>query len=224
MGSGYMWRPLSAGSLSLLPKVQIKVYHAKKNTYIDTIQQSCHLLWVWAQSKWTWKRVKLFWAIKIWSYLWHHVLWANEERAHQACYQHTVEKPASVIIWKCIITGGMGNFHICEGPINTKLYREIFWSNNCFKNPDDIFFCKGELLARQSQTPHWQHHSFEIKDAKLAGLQQHLSPTANIWHFIKWKKKHGGGAKYIQGTWKTFSPKPKSLQMNKQVPHWFLDV
>lgn len=102
-------------------------------------------------------------------------------------------------------------------PLIQNYIERYFESNNCFKNPDDIFFCKGELLARQSQTPHWQHHSFEIKDAKLAGLQQHLSPTANIW-------QHGGGAKYIQGTWKTFSPKPKSLQMNKQVPHWFLDV
>lgn len=103
-------------------------------------------------------------------------------------------------------------------PLIQNYIERYFEAITALKKPDDIFFCKGELLARQSQTLHRQHHSFEIKDAKLADLHYYLSPTASIWHFIKCKK-HREGAKYIQGTWKTFSPKPKSLQMNDQVPH-----
>ena len=42
------------------------------------------------------------------------------------CYQQKVQKPASVMIWECIIAHDMGDLHICEGIIDVEAYVGIF--------------------------------------------------------------------------------------------------
>ena len=37
-----------------------------------------------------------------------------------------VQKSASVVLWGCVSTHGMGNLHICEGSINAGRYIHFF--------------------------------------------------------------------------------------------------
>ena len=43
-----------------LHSTKLKLYHAKKKTYVKTIQKCCHLLWAKAHLKWSEKNGKLF--------------------------------------------------------------------------------------------------------------------------------------------------------------------
>ncbi len=45
----------------------------------------------------------------------HCVLRAKEEGDLSACYQHSVQKPASLMVWGCISVYGMGSLHVLEG-------------------------------------------------------------------------------------------------------------
>ena len=49
----------------------------------------------------------------------HRVLLA---KAHRACYQHTGQKPASVMVWGCISAHDKVDLHICEGTIDAEQY------------------------------------------------------------------------------------------------------
>ncbi len=46
------------------------------------------------------------------------VLWAKEEGDLPACYQRSVQKPASLMVWGCISAYGMGSLHVLEGTMN----------------------------------------------------------------------------------------------------------
>ncbi len=79
-----------------------------------------HVLWAKAHLKWTvskWKSV--LWSdeskfdILVGNHR-HRVLWAKEEGDFQVCYQHLVQKPASLMVWggvhKCIRYGQLACF------------------------------------------------------------------------------------------------------------------
>ncbi len=40
------------------------------------------------------------------------VLWAKEDGDLPACYQHSIQKPASLMVWGCISAYGMGRLHV----------------------------------------------------------------------------------------------------------------
>ncbi len=50
----------------------------------------------------------------------HRVLRAKEEGDLPACYQHSVKKPASLMVWGCINAHGMGSLHVLEGSMNAE--------------------------------------------------------------------------------------------------------
>ncbi len=50
------------------------------------------------------------------------VLRAKEEGNLPACYQHSVQKPASLMVWGCISAYGMGSLHVLEGTMNAEMY------------------------------------------------------------------------------------------------------
>ncbi len=53
------------------------------------------------------------------------VLWTKEERDFPACYQRSVQKPASLMVWGCISAYGMGSLHVFEGTINAERYIKV---------------------------------------------------------------------------------------------------
>ncbi len=53
------------------------------------------------------------------------VLWAKEEGDLPTCYQHSVQKPASLMVWGCISAYGMGSLHVLEGTMNAERYIKV---------------------------------------------------------------------------------------------------
>ncbi len=102
------------------------------------------------------------------------VLRAKEEGDLPACYQCSVQNPASLMVWGCISAYGMGSLHVLEGTRNDERYikgleQHMLPSRGC------VF----QLL---------QQHGFVVKEcgAELA-CSPDLSPIENIWGVIKLK-------------------------------------
>ncbi len=53
------------------------------------------------------------------------VLRAEEEGDLPACYQYSVQNPASLIVWGCISAYGMGSLHVLEGTMNAEKYIKV---------------------------------------------------------------------------------------------------
>ncbi len=49
----------------------------------------------------------------------------KEEGDLPACYQCSVQKPASLMGWGCISVYGMGSLHVLEGTMNAENYIKI---------------------------------------------------------------------------------------------------
>ncbi len=54
-----------------------------------------------------------------------HVLQAKDEGDLPACHQHSVQKPASLMVWGCISAYGMGSLHVLEGTMNAERYIKV---------------------------------------------------------------------------------------------------
>ncbi len=55
----------------------------------------------------------------------HRVLQAKEEGDLPACYQRSVQNPASLMIWGCISAYGMGSLCVLKGTMNTEKYIKV---------------------------------------------------------------------------------------------------
>ncbi len=128
----YFQKPLSVNPIRrAIFRCQLKLYHAKRKPDVNMVQKRRRVLWAKAHLKWTVSK-------------WKCVLWSNEStfdilvgnhgrcvlRAKEgdlpACYQRSVQKPASLIV----LGGGggglegysMGSLHVLEGTMNAESY------------------------------------------------------------------------------------------------------
>ncbi len=53
------------------------------------------------------------------------VLQVIEEGHLPACYQLSVQKPASLMVWGCISAYGMGSLHVLKGSMNAERYLKV---------------------------------------------------------------------------------------------------
>ncbi|KAK3565394.1 hypothetical protein QTP86_007945 [Hemibagrus guttatus] len=49
-----------------------------------------------------------------------HVIRTKEDKDNPSCYQRSVQKPASLMVWGCMSACGMGSLHIWKGTINAE--------------------------------------------------------------------------------------------------------
>ncbi len=104
-------------------RCQLKLYHVKRKPYVNMVQKRHRVLWAKANLKWTvskWKSVLSPDESKFDVLVWNHgchVLRAKEEGDLPACYQRSVQKPASLMVWrylmvlyKCIQYGQLAYF------------------------------------------------------------------------------------------------------------------
>ncbi len=114
--------------------------------YCDSIVIVSHVSWLYRIVRYPaiptpsvlWAKGHLKWTVLKWkSVLWsdeskfdilvgNHrclVLRAKEEGDLPACYQHSVQKPASMMVWGCISAYGMSSLHVLEGTMNVKVYK-----------------------------------------------------------------------------------------------------
>uniref|UniRef100_A0A9J7Z7X8 Uncharacterized protein n=1 Tax=Cyprinus carpio carpio TaxID=630221 RepID=A0A9J7Z7X8_CYPCA len=54
-----------------------------------------------------------------------HVIRTKEDKDNPSCYQHSVQKPASLMVWGCMSACGMGSLHIWKGTINAERYIQV---------------------------------------------------------------------------------------------------
>lgn len=112
-------RSLSEHSSPYNPKMQVKAPSCKEEAIYDTetrltvfFGHKVHLKWsktvLWSDEQ----EFDIVWKA------WRTVFRNKEERDLQPCYQHSVQKPASLTVCGCISSYGMGSWHIWKGTIN----------------------------------------------------------------------------------------------------------
>ncbi len=98
---------------------------------MNMVQKRRRVLWAKAHLKWTvskWKSVLWSASPNFTYFVGNHrcrVLRAKEERDFPACYQRSVQKPASLMVWGCISAYGMGSLHVLEGTMNAERYIKV---------------------------------------------------------------------------------------------------
>ncbi len=98
---------------------------------MNMVQKRHRVLWAKAHLKWTvskWKSVLWSDKSKFDILVGNHgrcVLRAKEEGDLPACYQHSVQKPAYLMVWGCISAYGMGSLHVLEGTMNAERYIKV---------------------------------------------------------------------------------------------------
>ncbi len=128
----YFQKPLSVNTIRrAICRCQLKLYHAKRKPYVNKVQKRRRVLWAKAHLKWTvskWKSVLWSDESKFDILVGNHrcrVLRAKEEGDLPACYQRSVQKPASLMVWGCISVYGMGSLHVLEGTMNAERYIKV---------------------------------------------------------------------------------------------------
>ncbi len=128
----YFQKPLSVNTIRrAICRCQLKLYHAKRKPYVNMVQKHRRVLWAKAHLKWTVsKRKSVLWSgeSKFYILVGNHgrrVLRAKEEGDLPACYQRSVQKPASLMVWGCISPYGMGSLHVLEGTMNAERYIKV---------------------------------------------------------------------------------------------------
>ncbi len=117
----YFQKPLSVNTIRhAICRCQLKLYHAKRKPYVNMVQKCHRVLWAKAHLKWTVSNFDI-----IVGNQGRRVLRAKEEGDLPACYQRSVQKPASLMEWGCISAYSMGSLHILEGTMNAERYIKV---------------------------------------------------------------------------------------------------
>ncbi len=164
------------------------------------IQKRRRFLWAKAHLKWTvakWKTV--LWSDEskfevLFGKLGRYVIRTKEDKDNPSCYQRSVQKPASLMVWGCMSACGMGSLHIWKGTINAERYIQVLEqhmlpSRRClFQGRPCIFQHDNARPHTASITTSWLRRK-RIRVLKWPACSPDLSPTENIWRIIKRKMR-----------------------------------
>ncbi len=204
------------------------------------IQKRRCFLWAKAHLKWTvakWKTV--LWSDKskfevLFGKLGRHVIRTKEDEDNPSCYQRSVQKPASLMVWGCMSACGMGSLHIWKGTINAERYIQILEQHmlpsrrRLFQGRPCIFQHDNARPHTASITTSWLRRR-RIRVLKWPACSPDLSPIENIWHIIKRKMRQRRPKTveqleaYIRQEWDNI-PIPKLEQLVSSVPRRLQNV
>ncbi len=151
------------------------------------------------------------------------VLQAKEEGDLPACHQHSVQKPASLMVWGCISAFGMGSLHVLEGTMNAERYIKVLEQH--------MLPSRWRVFQQDNAKPHtaaittaWLR-SRRVRVLNWPACSPDLSPIENIWCIIKrkihqrWTQTLQQLETYIMQEWdqipelqKLITPMPRRLQ------------
>ncbi len=116
-------------------RCQLNLYHAKSKPYVNMVQKRRRVLWAKVYLKLTdskWKSVQWSDESKFDILVGNHgrcVLRAKEEGDLHACHQHSVQKPATLMVWGCISAYSMGSLHVLEDTVPVPQWLEHYVSS-----------------------------------------------------------------------------------------------
>ncbi len=194
-----------SNSLTIRPRLphklyRSKLYRSKKKPYLNMIQKRRRFLWAKAHLKWTvakWKTV--LWSDEskfevLFGKLGRHVIRTKEDKDNPSCYQRSVQKPASLMVWGCMSACGMGSLHIWKGTINAERYIQVLEQHmlpsrcRLFQGRPCIFQHDNARPHTASITTSWLRRR-RIQVLKWPACSPDLSPIENIWRIIKRKMR-----------------------------------
>ncbi len=158
---------------------------------MNMVQKRHHVLWAKAHLKWTvskWKSV--LWSdeskfdILVGNHG-HRVLRAKAEEDLAVCYQRSVQKPASLMVWGCISAYGMSSLHVLEGTMNAERYIKVL-EQHMLPSRRCVFQQDNAKPHTAAITTAWLH-SRRVRVLNWPACSPDLSPIENIWHIIKLK-------------------------------------
>ncbi len=156
----YFQKPLSVNTIRrAICRCQLKLYHAKRKPYVNIFQKRRRVLWAKAHLKWTvskWKSVLWSDESKFDILVGNHgrrVLRAKEEGDLAACYQHSVQKPASLMVWGGISAYGMGSLHVLEGTTNAQRYIKVL-EQHMLPSRRRLFQGRPGVFQQDNANPH----------------------------------------------------------------------
>ncbi|KAK3565374.1 hypothetical protein QTP86_007104 [Hemibagrus guttatus] len=139
----YFQKTLSVNTIHrAIHRCRLKLYRSKNKPYLNMIQR--RFLWAKANLKWTvakWKTV--LWSDEskfevLFGKLGRHVIQTKEDKDNPSCYQRSVQKPASLMVWGCMSACGMGSLHIWKGTINAERYPKTNGKLNQCQNDQEF--------------------------------------------------------------------------------------
>ncbi len=162
------------------------------------VQKCRRVLWAKAHLKWTvskWKSVLWSDESKFGMLVGNHgccVLRAKEEGDLPGCYQRSVQKPASLMVWGCISAYGMGSLHVLEGTMNAERYIKVL-EQHMLPSRRRLFQGRPYVFQQDNAKPHtvaitsaWLR-SRRVWVLNWSACSPDLSPIENIWCIIKRK-------------------------------------
>ncbi len=193
----YFQKPLLVNTIHhAICRCQLKLYHAKRKPYVNMVQKLCHVLWAKAHLKWTvskWKSVLWSDESKFDILVGNHgrcVLLAKEEGDLPACYQRSVQKPASLMVWGCISAYDMGSLHVLEGTMNAERYIKVL-EQHMLPSRRRLFQGRPCVFQQDNAKPHtaaittaWLR-SRRVWVLKWPACSPDLSPIEYICRIIK---------------------------------------
>ncbi len=195
----YFQKPLPVNTIHrAICRCQLKLYHAKRKTFVNMVQKCRRVLWAKAHLKWTvskWKSVLWSDESKFDILVGNHgcrVLRAKEEGDLPECYQRSVQKPASLMVWGCISAYGMGSLHVLEGTMNAERYIKVLVQHmlpsrwRLFQERPCVFQQDNAKPHTAAITTAWLR-SRRVRVLNQPACSPDLSPIENIWCIIKWK-------------------------------------
>ncbi len=197
----YFQKKLSVNTIHrAIRRCRLKLYRSKKKPYLNMIQKRRRFLWAKAHLKWTvakWKTV--LWSDEskfevLFGKLGRHVIRTKEDKDNPSCYQRSVQKPASLMVWGCMSACGMGSLHIWKGTINAERYIQVLEQHmlpsrrRLFQGRPCIFQHDNARPHTASITTSWLRRR-RIRVLKWPACSPDLSLIENIWHIIKRKMR-----------------------------------
>ncbi|KAK3507994.1 hypothetical protein QTP70_010002 [Hemibagrus guttatus] len=172
---------------------RLKLYRSKKKPYLNMIQKRRRFLWAKAHLKWTvakWKTV--LWSDQskfevLFGKLGRHVIRTKEDKDNPSCYQRSVQKPASLMVWGCMSACGMGSLHIWKSTINAEssLMNATVYEVRALLKSRDSAFRAGDKAALRTARAKLSQAIREAKRTHAHGHFQDSGDSRRMWQGIQ---------------------------------------